>query len=195
MKIWLIRHGQTDWNVRGRIQGSSDTDLNEEGKKQAKELALELVKTKHDPEIIYASTQKRAKETAQIISKYLKIPYVTKKGLEEMNLGEWEGLSWEQVEERYQEEYQVWKNNRRYQNTPNGESYQELLDRVLAAILEIIEENAEKEHILIVTHSAVIMSLLCYFSNTPFEDMLQFKITNAGISEFDSEQFLCVPKK
>lgn len=190
MKIWLIRHGLTDWNVKGVIQGSSDTDLNDTGREQAKELALKLVETQHNPDMIYTSPQKRAKETAQIIAKYLDLPYKEKEGLEEMNLGEWEGLSWDDVEEKYPNDFIDWQTDRRYKKTPNGESYQELLERVLKAVREIIEAEPKKEHILIVTHSAVIRCLLCYFSNTAFEDMLVFPVGNAQISEFDSDQFL-----
>ena len=99
-------------------------------------------------------------------------------------MGKWEGYAWKQVKEEFPEEYQVWYTNRRYQQTPGGESYQQLLDRLLPALRDILER--ETENTLIVTHSAVIMTLMSYLYDTPFEDMAKnFKTGNAVAVEVD----------
>lgn len=187
MKLFLIRHGLTDWNLKGKIQGSFDSELNEAGITQAEELSRKILKDNDKFSKIYSSPQKRAVKTAQILSEATGIEYVLIKGLEEINLGEWEGLSWDEVKEKFPKEFEAWLKNRRYARAPGGESYQDLLERVLPAIRKIIDEN--DGNVAIVTHSAVIMCLLCYITNTSFNDMLKFKADNTSITEFDSEQF------
>lgn len=187
MKLIFIRHGQTDWNVQGKIQGSYDSELNDTGIKQAMKLSEKLLSLNYRFSKIYSSPQKRALKTAEILSKSSNVDYVSMKDLQEMNMGKWEGLSWSEVEDKYPNEYKEWYLNRRYTNTPDGESYQDMLERVLKAINKIINEN--NDDVVIVSHSAVIMCLQCYVTNTPFNDMLKFKTPNANITEIDSNLF------
>lgn len=187
MKLIFIRHGQTDWNVQGKIQGSYDSELNATGIEQAMSLSEKLFNLNYKFSKIYSSPQKRALKTAEILSKSSNVDYISVKDLQEMNMGKWEGLSWREVEENYPNEYKEWHLNRRYTKTPEGESYQDMLDRVLKAIHKIINEN--NENVVIVSHSAVIMCLQCYVTNTPFNDMLKFKTKNANITEIDSNLF------
>ena len=187
MKLIFIRHGQTDWNVQGKIQGSYDSELNATGIEQAMSLSEKLFNLNYKFSKIYSSPQKRALKTAEILSKSSNVDYISVKDLQEMNMGKWEGLSWREVEENYPNEYKEWHLNRRYTKTPEGESYQDMLDRVLKAIHKIINEN--NENVVIVSHSAVIMCLQCYVTNTPFNDMLKFKTKNANITEIDSNSF------
>ena len=187
MKLIFIRHGQTDWNVQGKIQGSYDSELNATGIEQAMSLSEKLFNLNYKFSKIYSSPQKRALKTAEILSKSSNVDYISVKDLQEMNMGKWEGLSWREVEENYPDEYKEWYLNRRYTKTPDGESYQDMLERVLKAIHKIINEN--NEDVVIVSHSAVIMCLQCYVTNTPFNDMLKFKTKNATITEIDSNLF------
>ncbi len=187
MKLIFIRHGQTDWNVQGKIQGSYDSELNATGIEQAMSLSEKLFNLNYKFSKIYSSPQKRALKTAEILSKSSNVDYISVKDLQEMNMGKWEGLSWKEVEKIYPNEYKEWYLNRRYTKTPDGESYQDMLERVLKAIHKIINEN--NEDVVIVSHSAVIMCLQCYVTNTPFNDMLKFKTKNANITEIDSNLF------
>lgn len=185
MKLFLIRHGQTDWNLKGKIQGSFDIELNDIGIKQAEELSNKILEEGYKFSKIYSSLQRRAAKTAEILSHATNIDYILIKGLEEMNLGKWEGLSWTEVKEKYPIEYGKWYINRKYTKTPMGESYQDLLERVLPVMHKIINKNSED--VLIVTHSAVIMSIQCYLTNTPFEEMVKFRTGNTSITEIDSK--------
>lgn len=187
MKLYLIRHGQTDWNVAGRIQGSHDSELNENGLNQAKILGLKILQDNIVFSEIYSSTQKRAFKTAEIISGITNKPYKTLEGLEEINLGEWEGLTWEEAERNYPDDYKEWYQNRRYARAPKGESYDEMLERVLTALHSVMEMS--KNSAAVVTHGGVIMCLQCYISNTPFQEMRRFKAENTSILEIDSSVF------
>lgn len=180
MNLYVTRHGETDWNVFSRIQGQTDTPLNETGVRQAKELAERLLEEKPEIGKIYASRQKRAYETAKIVAEKLQAEVVVKDGLEEISFGKWEGYTWKQVKELFSDEYKEWHENRRYKVPPEGESYQQLLERLLPALQEISRE--EKEDVLVVTHSAVIMTLLSYIYQKPFDEMAKnFKTKNTEI--------------
>lgn len=180
MNLYLTRHGETDWNVSSRIQGQTDTPLNETGVRQAKELAERLLEEKPEIAKIYTSRQKRAYQTAKIAAEKLQAEVVVKDGLEEISFGKWEGYTWKQVKELFSEEYEEWHENRRYKVPPEGESYQQLLERLVPALQEISRE--EKEDVLVVTHSAVIMTLLSYIYQKPFDEMAKnFKTKNTEI--------------
>lgn len=188
MRIYLVRHGETDWNLENKIQGQTDTHLNENGRKQARELAEKISLELCGIGSIYTSKKVRALETARIIGEKLSITPVVQQGLEEICLGKWEGYTWKQVREVFSEEYQNWHQNRRYQIPPEGESYQQLLNRLLPALDDIVKK--EKRDILVVTHSAVIMTLMSYIYDTPFEDMAKnYKTGNAVIVELSAELF------
>ncbi|AGX44410.1 histidine phosphatase family protein [Clostridium saccharobutylicum] len=185
MKLYLTRHGQTDWNIKGKIQGSCDIELNDTGIIQAEELGNTVLENKYEFSKIYSSPQKRAIKTAEILSKVTNVEYIPIEGLEEINLGEWEGLSWVEVKEKYPIEYDEWYINRRYTKPPKGEAYQDMLQRVLTSMHKIINEN--NDDVVIVTHSAVIMCIQCYLTNTPFNEMTKFKTDNTSITEIDSD--------
>lgn len=184
MILYFIRHGQTDWNVNGKIQGSYESELNHTGIFQAEELSKKVLGSNMKFSKIYSSKQKRAMKTAEILSKATNVEYIPVEGLEEINFGDWEGLSWKEIREQFPTEYEEWYHNRRYTKPPKGESYQDMLDRVMDAIHKIISVNSED--VAIVTHSAVIMCLQCYITDTPFHEMAKFKSDNTNITEIDS---------
>ena len=206
MKILLVRHGETDWNVAQRIQGSTDTPLNETGIQQAKRLAEELGKRETPIIGVYTSKLERAAKTAEFVAKKLGKECIILPGLEEINFGLWEGITWEQVEERFPAEYQTWHQNRRYEHPPKGESYQELVERVVAALQKLIKElkngnQTDKEtgdttnrtdvregDIVVVTHSADIMSLMSFINDPPFHEMVKrYKTGNTAVIEIEAE--------
>ena len=211
MKIHLIRHGRTDWNDLNHIQGKSDIPLNSTGITQAKELgcagALDAAVregrvchgtyTHHNLLVLHegfkvshicSSFLKRAKQTADIISDILEIPCDILDGLEEVNLGDWEGISWDEVKVRYPERYDAFRHNRRYTKASGGESYEEMLQRVLPALKKLAETC--KEDVIVVTHSAVIMALLCYLNGTPFEKMITYKVKNVSVITVEGTLFI-----
>ncbi len=188
MKIYFIRHGETDWNVENKIQGSNDIDLNENGISQALALGEKVKKLGLPIHKLYTSPQIRARKTAELLSEALEIEYKIAEGLEEMNLGRWEGLTWKQVKEEDSEAFHQWYPNRSMQKTPDGESYREVLSRSLAAVQSILKK--ESKDIAIVSHGAVIKCLLCHINKVPFDHMNQFQTANTSIIEVDADHFL-----
>ena len=131
--LLLVRHGETDWNAEGRLQGHTDRPLNDHGRRQAKALAERLAGEGADA--IYASDLSRAKETAEILGTRLGLPVVIDADLREKNWGNWEGLT---GDERIHVEFE-------------GESTQDHRDRVLRAV-ERIAERHPGQRVVVVTH-------------------------------------------
>ena len=121
--LLLVRHGETDWNAEGRLQGHTDRPLNEHGRNQAKELADRLAGEGADA--IYASDLARAKETAEIVGARLGLPVMIDADLREKNWGNWEGLT---GDERAHVEFE-------------GESTADHRERVLRAVERIAERH------------------------------------------------------
>lgn len=199
MRIIFTRHGQTDWNILGKVQGTTDIELNETGIQQAMELCDNLMKNNIHPEKVYSSTQKRARKTSEIIADTFQIPMETVHGLEEMNLGDFEGHTWDEIRRLYPKEMEHWFTNKRYIKTPNGESYQIVLERVFQALESILEKERkvgiEDKDIVVVTHGAVIMSLLALHRDIRFEEAHNISIGNAEPFIFSMEEIDSIRKK
>lgn len=190
MTLYFVRHGETDWNVDNKIQGSTDIPLNETGLLQAKRLAAELVERENSGEFqmarVYTSPQLRARKTAEVAADALGVKCVLLDGLKEMDLGEWEGSNWDAIREADSEVYRTWSKERRFTRTPGGECYDEVLKRTLAALGMILEQ--ETEDVLVVSHSAIIMVVRCYIARLPFEEMVKhFRTRNAELVEIPAE--------
>lgn len=193
MKIYLTRHGQTDWNVQRIIQGSVDTDLNETGYKQAQELGERLSHDELDIHKIYSSNKKRASETARAVSEILNVEMVSIEGIEEIHLGDWEGKTFEQIQQDNVKQYRYWYENRRYTQSPNGESYQQLMERFLPALVRIAKIH--DEDVLVVSHGGVLMCLQCLIHDVPFELMTDFRVPNTELIAIDGNELITLYKR
>ena len=129
-ELILVRHGETDWNRDQRWQGHADRPLNETGREQARAIAEELASEQIDA--IYTSDLARARETAELIAERAGVPFVLEPQLREIDVGEWQGLTRPEIEERYPEGFRNW--HERGHGWERGETYDELAERVLAAI-------------------------------------------------------------
>ena len=166
-KLFLVRHGRTKWNLEGRYQGITNTNLVPEGARQAKLAALYLSKVKFSG--IYSSPLGRAVETSEVFKKILKQGYVVRENLKEINFGKWEGLKFDEINEKYNQDYQDWLKNP-YSNPPTeGESFTSLTKRALTELKRIFEENPDNSNILIISHGGLIVSLLVYWLRVPPE--------------------------
>jgi broad specificity phosphatase PhoE len=130
----LVRHGETDWNADGRLQGQTDRPLSEFGRQQARRLADELAA--EDLEAIYSSDLARARETAEIVGARVGLPVMLDRGLREKDWGTWEGLT---AVERDRVEFA-------------GESTEAHQERILRALQRISERHPGDGSVLVVTH-------------------------------------------
>lgn len=151
--ICLIRHGETDWNVEKKIQGRSNIPLNEKGIHQVREVHENIWNTKWD--VIYSSPLDRAVQTAQIIHKTSDIPLEIDDAFIEKSFGDVEGKPYDEVFSAYPDGI-----------FPQAETDAEVVERVRDAFFEI-ERKHKGEHVLVVTHGAVIHALLAHLEAIP----------------------------
>ncbi len=147
--ILLARHGETDWNAQRRVQGHSDTPLNETGRAQAVALAKTLEGTELDA--IYSSDLARARETARVVADRLRLPVSVLPELRERNFGTWEGLTDTEILERFPDA--------KSGSWGDAETKDEMTERVLGALRRIADAHPGGR-VLVVTHGGPVRSLL-----------------------------------
>ena len=177
-ELWLVRHGQTDWNLTGRWQGqaSNAPGLNDTGHAQVLTICEQLKGSEFSA--IYSSDLLRARQTAEMIAESLGLPVTLEWGLREINLGEWEGMPSEEIEAKYPKELAARAQNSFYERAPNGESPHEVADRVLKAINEIANKHLG-ESVMIVAHGISLAVIICHSEGFPMEDVYQHIPNNA----------------
>jgi alpha-ribazole phosphatase len=156
MKIFLVRHGITVWNMEHRYQGQSDTELSEEGEKQARK-AAEYLK-EQNLQAIYSSDLSRCLQTARIINEQVKLDLIVEPRFKEISFGIWEGLTIEEAGEKYPDLVHDWYHNTLDFQVPEGENFAQVMARAGQALDEIILKNLSSA--AVVTHGGVIRALL-----------------------------------
>lgn len=180
MRLLLTRHGQTDWNIARRYQGQSDTPLNEKGIRQAAQLAKRLsTETIH---AIYSSDLSRAMNTAKAIAAFHSLHVQPDSRLRELSFGDWEGMTYEEMSAHSPELFDAWMKDALTVSTPNGETHQQLAERVQAAFNDIKAKHKD-ETILIVGHSGSMQTLLSLTLGVDLSRYWQFRISQASLSE------------
>jgi 2,3-bisphosphoglycerate-dependent phosphoglycerate mutase len=162
-RVLLVRHGQTDWNVDGRWQGVLPVGLNTEGWSQARALAASL--RGRPIGAIYSSDLPRALETATVVGSVVGLVPHTDIRLREFNLGVFQGLTREQIEDRHPAEWQEFRTDYWNYVIPQGESRRALQLRVQQAFTAITAQAAGKETVLVSHGGAIRMLLLALFAN------------------------------
>jgi broad specificity phosphatase PhoE len=161
--IVLVRHGETDWNRERRFQGHADMPLNDTGRTQAAVLASALDGQKLA--VVYTSPLRRASETATIVAARLGLDVRPLEALREIHVGAWEGLTIDEVRERFPEQVSVdWRSG-----WPGGETYDELGARVLPALIALAGEHSD-ERVLVVTHAGPVRAALAAAMGLSHED-------------------------
>ena len=175
MSIYLTRHGQTDWNVAYLIQGRLDVPLNEEGKRQAEELALKLKDIPLDAIIV--SPMKRAQDTAAIINRYHNLPIETDDRIVEQYYGQLEGKP---------RKGDVYLNHRQSLATryPEGEGYFDVVYRVYGFLHEL-EEKRPNLNILVVAHGGMARVFNSYFYDMGNEEFVKFGLENCDYRVYE----------
>jgi alpha-ribazole phosphatase len=175
-ELWLVRHGQTDWNVEGRYQGQSDVPLNEAGLNQARLLAESLRGSHFDA--LYCSDLKRASRTAEILGQELGLPVIVDHRLREICQGEWEGLLVDEIARRFSASVSAWENRTREVRAPGGESVAEVAARVAQAA-DAIALAHPGQRILIVSHGLALATLICQSQGIPLAEVYSHIPDNA----------------
>jgi probable phosphoglycerate mutase len=184
MQIYLVRHGETEWNRIHRFQGRSDVPMNREGEKQARALAKAL---KDKPfAAIYTSPLIRAVETASIIKEYHhSVHMITEEGFIEMNLGDFDGMDARSWAAQYPEFQSVWQKHPASVEIPGGESLKQVQARALDTLERITRNHPADAVLLICSHNFVILTILCHVMEIPLDRFRELKQDNAAFSVLD----------
>lgn len=178
-ELWLVRHGQTDWNLTGRWQGQAPDapGLNEAGYAQALAVREQLNGRRFSG--IYASDLLRARQTAELLAESLGMTVTFEPRLREINLGTWEGMLSSEIEARYPRELEERKRDPWHARAPEGESPGEVAERVLAAIEEISEEHRAGS-VLVIAHGLSLAVIICHAEGIPLMQVYDHVPDNAA---------------
>jgi 2,3-bisphosphoglycerate-dependent phosphoglycerate mutase len=177
MEILLIRHGQSEGDILQVHEGRADLLLTDHGRRQAKEMA-KVVSEKYMPEVIWASTLKRARETAEILSVETGIEVIEEDSLREFNNGVLAGVPYAEAKIRFPEPE---GGRKPHEPIEEGESELEFRFRAQTVFSKILAESAGRKRIAIVSHGGMISNLLRAFLNLPVSSDTHFPTGDTGI--------------
>lgn len=183
--LYLVRHGQTAYNIERRLQGQLDIPLTDEGRRQAERLAERLFS--EGPRIgkLYCSRLGRASETARIIGRRLKLTPVTVHGIEEICFGKFQGHTFDECARLFPEEYADYLIRKADSHAHGGETGRQVMERAREALLKLPE--AAEGSALVVCHGAVIGYLRGAALGLPLFDVKELIPGNAEVVVFTPE--------
>ena len=186
MRIFLLRHGETDWNLQGRCQGSTDLDLNERGKQQARDVAAYLSSERIDA--VYSSDLKRALHTAEIVRQSHGLKVTVDSDFRELNHGAFEGLTFSDIRASYPDFLMKWRSEPAQLIIPGGERLVDVEERAWKGIERIVQVHSMNETVVVVSHNFPILAILCRITGTPLNDYRSFRVEPCGLTQISHDQ-------
>lgn len=187
-RYYLVRHGQTAWNSENRLQGHTDMPLNAVGQEQAQRLGQFFAG--FHVRAIYTSHLQRSQQTAHAIvaGNGHGVAPIIERGLAEMHLGTWEGLTPVEIDAQFQGAYQQWRTQPSTVVIPQAEAVADFRHRARQALAQVVETTGEGEHVL-VTHGGVIATLLADVLEADYDNVLRrLRLDNAGVTALEFGQ-------
>jgi len=170
-EILFIRHAETD--MAGTFCGHSDPELNARGRAQLAELVDKL--RMEDIGVVYSSDLRRARSTGMAVAEALNIDCHVRCALREINFGQWEGLTWKEIEQRDKAYAQRWVTEYPDLPAPDGESFRDFEQGVLDEVKFISRETESRgRNIAVITHAGVLRAVLCVLHGYSEEDALEW---------------------
>jgi broad specificity phosphatase PhoE len=179
---WIVRHGQTEWNADGRIQGHTDIGLSEKGAQQSQLVAGRLAEFSIDA--AYSSDLRRSAETAREILGQRTVPLQTTPQLREYHKGVFEGLTVEEARHRYPDLYAASLVKDLDFAPPGGESTRQTSARIASFVADVRQRHAN-ENVLIVGHGGALRAVFVALMELPLEANWRFLLANCGLSVVD----------
>ncbi len=180
MRLLLARHGQSVWNEVRRFQGTSDVELSDKGRRQARALGAAL--RGYRIAAAYVSPMRRAVETAEIALREAEIPLTHMAELKELSLGEWEGYTVDEIRQRDGDPYAAWLAAPLDCPPPGGEPLPDVCTRVRAAVDRISGLHPNGDDVLVVAHGGVISVYACDILGCSFNHLWRLRVDNASLT-------------
>jgi phosphoserine phosphatase len=186
MKIYIVRHGETEWNREEVFRGKKDIPLNKTGKMQAQKTAAYFA----DKEIqsIFSSPLSRSLDMAGTIADKLKVPLITKEEFNDMSFGKWEGLSLADVEKGYPRELTIWREWPQKFRVTGAENLTRVRKRIIVGLRDALESG--HSNVVIVTHRVICKVMMLHLLGIANEHFWKIKISPAAISLLTKEDRL-----
>jgi alpha-ribazole phosphatase len=186
VKIYLVRHGETEWNQSGRFQGREDIALTQRGFAQAQETARAMVALK--PTALYASPLRRTMQVATEISRLMELPVIECPGVMELDLGDLEGATGQEMRTRWAEVYSTWQNDPAKVVMPNGESLVQLQERAWQSILELERSHGPEDVLVVVSHNFAIRAIVGKLLGMPLSNFHRMTLDLGAICAMEVYQ-------
>lgn len=179
-RLIIVRHAESAHNLNNRIQGHSDSQLTPKGKRQVRNLAARLKHFKIHK--VYSSDLGRAYSTTVAITRHLNVKIIRDPKLREIMLGDWEGMTSEEVDELYDKGFQKWLKSPSKCRIPRAENVRHFRKRVVSRVAQIVRQNKDKT-VLIVTHGGSITALLADWMQADFDRLIKgLQIENTSLT-------------
>lgn len=179
VKLILVRHALTVDNQKSRLSGHIDSSISEEGKEQIDKIINYLKDFYIDK--IYTTTSSRTKDTVKKLSKLKSIEIIEKESLKEISFGDFEGLTFDEIKDKYPKEFQDMIEKGYEYKYPNGESLIDSYNRVCIELDNIISNNDDRT-ILICSHGGTIRNIITYLISNSYKYHWNFKIDNGSVT-------------
>jgi broad specificity phosphatase PhoE len=176
-----VRHGETAWNREKIFRGRMDVALDELGIRQAEALARYL--SEQNLQAIYSSPLKRAFETANRIARYQQVPVQAVEGLIDIDYGEWQSLSEQEVKRRYPALYEEWCNNPHRVTIPGGENLEDVKERAVRVVNEAVSKH--QGNVVLVSHRVVNKVLICFLLGLDNSHFWNIRQDVCGVTIFE----------
>nr|WP_290665539.1 histidine phosphatase family protein [Ardenticatena sp.] len=180
--IYMVRHGETDWNAEGRYQGQEDPPLNRRGREQARATAEKLAQ--EGITAIYSSDLKRAAETAHALAEHCNLPVHLDPRLREINQGVWQGVLVDDIRAQWPERFHRWQTAPWETSPPGGETLHDVETRILAALADIASRHPN-ERVAVFTHKLPIALMRIRLKGAPRDALWSLLPKNAAWDVFD----------
>ncbi len=190
MELILVRHGQTQWNREQIFRGAKDIELDKTGRKQAEALGARLKSRKI--EAIYSSSLKRAMSTAEAIARLQGLPVMVGPGLVDMCFGDWEGMSHQEVRQKYPKQYKIWRENPWKAKIPGASKIKDIQAQSFKAVMGLVSDNPLESTVVVVTHRVILKLILMKMLNMEPEGFWSIKLSSCGLTtvEWDGKRFV-----
>lgn len=185
VKLYIIRHAESEWNPIGRYQGLLDPDLSQRGYMQAQRLANHFKDIHLD--VIYASPLKRTYQTAYHIAKAKGMEVLEERRVIEIDHGVWSGMLVEEVQSKYPEEFRTWLEEPHKIKFEGGESLREVYERV-KDFLQEVKQKHWGQSVAVVSHTVPIRAMYCALLNIDLSRFWAFGCDNASYSVVHMEE-------
>jgi len=176
-KLILIRHGETDYTLQRKYCGHENVALNATGIEQAKYLRSKLKNIKID--MLFSSDLKRAFQTAKIA--FPKRIILKRRGLREINFGQFSGLTFEEANKSYPKIYSTWLNNPIKAKIPNGENFSDFAERIERCFKAVLRQNSKKT-VVLVSHGGPIRIIILKILQKSLDKFWDIEVNTGAIN-------------